>query len=111
MSRIMKRKVFLLIVVSLLLLLNGNAFSENKKQDTVVFKGRVTDISQKHITIGRTNIALPKEVRCLDAAGNPIQFEMIKKGDHAIVQVDKGKALITRSSGAAKTEDERDIPR
>lgn len=107
-----KKILFIFVFLFLpILLINVKAISAENNQDPVVFKGKVKDLSHKHITIGNTNIILPKEVKCFDAKGNPIPFEMIKKGDHIIIQVERGKVLIKKGSGAAKSEEEKDIPR
>lgn len=104
-----RNRIFILIIV-FVLFVNAHTFSENPKRSSVVFKGMVTEIAQKSITIGRTTIALPKEVKFLDATGNPIRSEMIKKGDYVTVEVDEGRVVIKRSPGIIKSESERDIP-
>jgi len=98
------KKIFLLfILIFISLLISPFALNAEKVHQTV-FKGKVIDISKKHIIIDKTHIALPKEIKVLDAKGNSINLGTIKKGDFVIVEIDKDKAVIKVSGVPEKPE-------
>jgi len=85
--------------------------SQVKKADPKVFKGKVVEISQNLITIGKTTIALPRKIKTLDISGNTTSFETIKKGDYVSITLEKNGALIRRVLESKVVEADAVIPR
>lgn len=85
--------------------------SENVKQPSKVFKGKVEDISSKQLTVGRTSIALPKEIKVIDADGSAIRLDKIKKGDFVVITVNQGSVTIKKYLSPEKIEDTNSLPR
>lgn len=85
--------------------------AEKKKENRVVFQGKVIDISGKFITVERTAIALPKKIRAMDSSGASIPFGTIKKGDYVIVTIEKNGATIQMTTGSRTDEKDQFIPR
>jgi len=89
------------ILISILLVLfiafPLNAIPQGSGEQT--FNGKVVQISQKFITIGKTTIVLPKNiknVKTLDMDGSSISFETIRKNDAVSVTVNRDGAVIRR---------------
>jgi hypothetical protein len=85
--------------------------SQEKKAYPKVFKGKVVEVSQNLITIGKTTIALPKKIKTLDLSGNTTSFETIKKGDYVSITLEKNEALIRRILESKVVEADAVIPR
>jgi len=98
------KKIFLFFILILISFLISPFVLNAEKVYQTAFKGKVMDISKKHIIIDKTHIALPKEVKVLDAKGNSINYGVIKKGDFVIVEIDKDKAVIKVSGVPEKPE-------
>ncbi len=102
---------FLYIVLSICFIITTFTFSQDKKEEPRIFKGKVIDLSSKYITLGRTSIALPKNVIILDTNGSPIRFSEIQKGDVFIATVSQEKVVLQKSSGPEPIEKEQSLPR
>jgi len=97
----------ILIFLILCLLFPTRVISQGKSSDQKVTKGKVIEISKKFVTVGNTTIALPPRTKTLDINGNPISFEMIKKGDYVSVRLSTNEAIIKKvlQSGESKSEE------
>lgn len=96
-----------LIFLIIFLLFPMNVIPQSKGPDQKVTKGKVIEISKKFVTVGSTTIALPPRIKTLDINGNPISFEMIKKGDYVSVRLSTNEAIIKKvlQSGESKSEE------
>lgn len=84
--------------------------AEKKKEHRVIFQGKVIDISEKFITVERTSIALPKNIKTLDSSGASIPFRAIKKGDYVIVTVENNEATIKKAASSRIDGNKKLIP-
>jgi len=82
--------------LSVFIFFSMEGLSQEKKTYPKVFKGKVVEVSQNLITIGKTTIALPRKIKTLDLIGNTASFETIKKGDYVSITLEKNEALIRR---------------
>lgn len=110
MSSFRKIVLIYIMVLSPFFLGTSTAYAEKMKEDRAVFRGQVTDISSKFITVERTSIALPKKIKTLDISGASIPFETIKKGDYVVVTIEKNEASIQRTGIPRTPENEKLIP-
>ena len=102
-----KDKILISILLFVFILFPMNGMPQEIKENQKIFKGVVVEISEAFITVGRTTIALPKDVKTLDAHGTSVSFETIRKGDFVSVTIDKNLAVIQRTSGSAASKNGR----
>jgi hypothetical protein len=97
----------ILIFLIIFLFFPMSAISQGKSSDLKVTKGKVIEISRKFVTVGTTTIVIPQKIKTLDIYGNPISFEMIRKGDYVSVRLSKNEAIIKKvlQSGESKSEE------
>jgi hypothetical protein len=106
-----RKEILISFLLIILMFLPLNVMPQEKKGNQKVFKGVVVEISQGFITIGRTIIALPKNVKALDAHGGQTTFDTIRKGDSVSVTVGEKEAVIRKTSGETAVKDEPKVPK
>lgn len=105
-----RNEILISLLLIVLILFPVNVISQERKGNQKMFRGVVVEISETFITVGRTTIALPKNVKTLDSRGSLISFETIRKGDSVSVTVDKNLAVIQQTARSTPVKSESKVP-
>jgi hypothetical protein len=100
----------ILVFLIIFLFFPMSGISQSKRSDQMITKGRVIEISRKFVTVGTTTIALPQRITTLDINGNPVSFEMIRKGDYVSVRLSKSEAIIKKALQSGESKSEEIVP-